>query len=45
LERPPRGKRQRAVGLDAQQFDVHGQLADAAVGVIQAELDGVGIRA
>ena len=45
FERPPRGKRQCAVGLDAQQFDVHGELADAAVGVIQAELERVGIRA
>src|SRR2546429_5645123 len=45
FERPPRGKRERARGLDAQQFDFHGKLADAAVGVVQTELDGIGIRA
>ena len=39
------GKRQRALGLDAQQFVVHGQLADATVGLIQTELERVGIRA
>ena len=43
LERPPRGKRQGAAGLDAEQFVVHGQLADAVAGVIEAELERVGI--
>src|SRR2546429_9010382 len=45
FERPPRGKRERARGLDAQQFDFHGKLADAAVGVVPTGLGGGGNRA
>ena len=45
FERPPRGKRQGADGLDAERFVFHGKFADEPVGVIEAELERVGLRA